>query len=123
VDTCQKKKERKRSPIKKNARHAASVARGEERKEMTKVVLMDFFAEWCGPCKMQDPINEEIKKKFGDKIEIRKIDVDTNFELASKFTVHAVPTLILEKDGAVFKRYTGVTRANVLEADINAALK
>ena len=90
---------------------------------MSKVVLMDFFAEWCVPCKMQDPINEEIKKKFGDRIEIKKIDVDTNFELASKFTIHAVPTLILERDGAVFKRYTGVTRASVLEADINAALK
>jgi thioredoxin 1 len=90
---------------------------------MNKVVLMDFFAEWCVPCKMQDPINEEIKKKFGDKIEIKKIDVDTNFELASKFTIHAVPTLILEKDGSVFKRYTGVTQAKVLEADINAALK
>lgn len=84
---------------------------------------MDFFAEWCGPCKMQDPINEEIKKKFGDRIEFKKIDVDTDQELAIKYTIHAVPTLILEKDGAVFKRYTGVTRANVLEADINAALK
>lgn len=90
---------------------------------MSKVILMDFFAEWCGPCKMQDPINEEIKKKFGDKIEFKKIDVDTDQELAIKYTIHAVPTLILEKDGAVFKRYTGVTRANVLEADINAALK
>ncbi|MCZ7361942.1 MAG: thioredoxin domain-containing protein [Candidatus Methanoperedens sp.] len=76
---------------------------------MSKVVLMDFYAEWCGPCKMQDPINEEIKKKFGEKIEIKKVDVVTNFDLASKFTIHA--------------RYTGVTRANVLEADLNAALK
>ncbi len=90
---------------------------------MSKVILMDFFAEWCGPCKMQDPFNEEIKKKFGDRIEIKKIDVDTDQELAIKYTVHAVPTLILEKDGVLFKRYTGVTRANVLEADINAALK
>ncbi len=90
---------------------------------MSKVVLMDFFAEWCGPCKMQDPINEEIKKKFGDRIEFKKIDVDTDQELAIKYTIHAVPTLILEKDGVLFKRYTGVTRANVLEADINAALK
>ncbi len=90
---------------------------------MSKVVLMDFYAEWCGPCKMQDPINEEIKKKFGDKIEIKKVDVDTSYELAAKYTVHAVPTLILEKDGALFKRYVGVTRASVLEADINAALK
>jgi thioredoxin 1 len=90
---------------------------------MSKVILMDFFAEWCGPCKMQDPINEEIKKKFGDRIEFKKIDVDTDQELAIKYTIHAVPTLILEKDGVLFKRYTGVTRANVLEADINAALK
>ncbi len=90
---------------------------------MSKVVLMDFYAEWCGPCKMQDPINEEIKKKFGDRIEFKKIDVDTNQELAIKYTIHAVPTLVLEKDGVLFKRYTGVTRANVLEADINAALK
>ncbi len=90
---------------------------------MSKVVLMDFFAQWCGPCKMQDPINEEIKKKFGDRIEFKKIDVDTDQELAIKYTIHAVPTLILEKDGAVFKRYTGVTRTSVLEADINAALK
>ncbi len=90
---------------------------------MRKVILMDFFAEWCGPCKMQDPINEEIKKKFGDRIEFKKIDVDTDQELAIKYTIHAVPTLILEKDGVLFKRYTGVTRANVLEADINAALK
>ncbi|MCZ7381248.1 MAG: thioredoxin domain-containing protein [Candidatus Methanoperedens sp.] len=90
---------------------------------MSKVILMDFFAEWCGPCKMQDPINEEIKKKFGDRIEFKKIDVDTDQDLAIKYTIHAVPTLILEKDGVLFKRYTGVTRANVLEADINAALK
>ncbi|MCZ7393069.1 MAG: thioredoxin [Candidatus Methanoperedens sp.] len=89
---------------------------------MSKIVLMDFFAEWCGPCKMQDPILEELKKKFADKVEFKKVDVDTNNELAAKYTVHAVPTLILEKDGALFKRYVGVTRANVLEADINTAL-
>lgn len=90
---------------------------------MSKVVLMDFYADWCGPCKMQDPIIEELKKKFGDKIEFRKVDVDTNYELAAKYTIHAVPTLILEKDGTLFKRYVGVTRTSALEADINAALK
>ncbi|MDD5473912.1 MAG: thioredoxin [Candidatus Methanoperedens sp.] len=90
---------------------------------MSKVVLMDFYAEWCGPCKMQDPIMEELKKKFGDKVEFKKVDVDTNMELATKYTIHAVPTLILEKDGTLFKRYVGVTRANVLEMDINTALK
>lgn len=90
---------------------------------MSKVVLMDFYADWCGPCKMQDPIIEELKKKFGDKVEFRKVDVDTNYELAAKYTIHAVPTLILEKDGTFFKRYVGVTRTSALEADINSALK
>jgi thioredoxin 1 len=90
---------------------------------MSKVVLMDFYADWCGPCRMQDPIIDELKKKFGNKIEFKKVDVDTNYELATKYTIHAVPTLILEKDGNLFKRYVGVTHANVLEADINAALK
>ena len=90
---------------------------------MSKVVLIDFFAQWCGPCKMQDPIIDELKKKFADKVEFKKIDVDNNNELAAKFMIHAVPTLVIEKDGAVFKRYTGVTRTNVLEADLNAALK
>ena len=90
---------------------------------MSKVVLMDFFAEWCGPCKMQDPIIEELKKIFGDRVEFKKVDVDKNNELAAKFMIHAVPTLVIEKDGAVSKRYTGLTRTNVLEADLNAALK
>ncbi len=90
---------------------------------MSKVVLMDFFAEWCGPCKMQDPIIAELKKKFADKVEFKKVDVDTNYEFAAKYSIHAVPTLVIEKDGVVFKRYTGVTSAKVLEADINAALK
>ena len=71
---------------------------------------------------MQDPILEELKKKFADKIEFKKVDVDTSNELATKYTIHAVPTLIIEKDGVLFKRYVGVTRANILEADINMAL-
>ncbi|MBE0522134.1 MAG: thioredoxin [Candidatus Methanoperedenaceae archaeon] len=90
---------------------------------MSNVILMDFYADWCGPCKMQDPILEEMEKKFEGKVEFKKIDVDANQELAIKYTVHAIPTLILEKDGKVFKRYTGVTRASVLEQDINAALE
>jgi len=90
---------------------------------MAKLILMDFYADWCGPCKMQDPIIDELKKKFGDKVEFKKIDADNNNELASKFTIHAIPTLVIEKDGTVFKRYTGLTQGKVLEADLNAALQ
>ncbi len=90
---------------------------------MSKVIFTDYYADWCGPCKMQDPIIDELKKKFGDKVEFKKVNVDTNQELAIKFNVNAIPTLIIEKDSTVFKRYTGVTPAKTLEADLNAALK
>lgn len=92
-------------------------------KEKSSVVVIDFMAEWCGPCKMQDPIIEEMKKKFEGNVEFIKIDVDENGTLADKYNVRAVPTLIIEKDGNVFEKFVGVTRSNVLENKINEALK
>lgn len=90
---------------------------------MSKVILMDFAADWCGPCKMQDPILEELEEKFKGQVEFKKIDVDANMDMSSKYKISAVPTLILEKDGEVFKKYIGVTRAAVLEVDLKAALE
>lgn len=87
-----------------------------------KVVLIDFMAVWCGPCHMQDPIIEELKKKFGDKIEFKKIDVDKDNDLTEKYSIHAVPTLIIEKNGKMFRKYLGVTHASLLEKDIIEAL-
>ena len=90
---------------------------------MGKVVLMDFSAEWCGPCKMQDPIIDELEGKFKDTVEFKKIDVDSNIDLSGKYRVHAVPTIVIEKDGEIYKKYVGVTRANILQKDLNEALK
>lgn len=90
---------------------------------MSKIVVMDFMADWCGPCKMQDPILDEMKNKFEGKVEFKKIDVDDNAELADKYDVKAVPTLIIEKDGIIFKKFVGTTGAKVLENIINKALK
>jgi thioredoxin 1 len=88
------------------------------------VKLIIFFACWCGPSKMLDPIIEDLKKKFGNKVEFKKVDVDDNQELACKYTIHQVPTLIIEKNGVVIKRYNGlVFRGNILEEDINSALR
>lgn len=89
---------------------------------MVKVILMDFMAIWCSPCRIQDPILEELKKKFEDKVEFKKIDVDKENELANKYEIRAVPTLIIEKDGEIFKRYIGVTSKINLEKDLESAL-
>ncbi|MDD1696916.1 MAG: thioredoxin [Methanoregula sp.] len=83
---------------------------------MGKPVVLDFFAEWCGPCKRQGPYLEELKKNMGEKIEIRKIDVDENMDLANKYGIRVVPTLIIEKDGKVVRTLEGVTSADSLES-------
>lgn len=82
---------------------------------MSKPVLFDFFATWCGPCKMQTPIIEELAKKMGDAVEIQKIDVDQHMDLAEKYKIRVVPTLVIEKDGKVIQSIEGVTDAATLE--------
>lgn len=89
---------------------------------MDKPVLMDFFAEWCGPCRMQTPIMEELEKKYSGKIEIKKIDVDRNMELANRYNIMVVPTIILEKDGKEVRRWLGVTSKEELSSAIDAIL-
>ncbi|MCQ8894638.1 MAG: thioredoxin [Methanolinea sp.] len=83
---------------------------------MSRPVLIDFFAEWCGPCKRQGPILEELKRKMGDRVEIRKVDVDQHMDMANRYGIRVVPTLVIEKDGRVVRSLEGVTSAETLES-------
>ena len=79
-----------------------------------QAVLIDFFAIWCGPCKMMPPILDQVKKNLGSQLRILKIDVDKNPKVAEQYQVRGVPTLILFKAGKILWRQSGVQDASTL---------
>lgn len=84
--------------------------------------LVDFYAEWCGPCKMMKPILEELKTKIGDSAKIIKIDVDKSPQVLNTFQIQGIPTLILFKKGEIKWRQSGVVLSNELERVIHQHL-
>ena len=86
------------------------------------VTLVDFWAEWCGPCKMMNPVLEEIATEYDGKVTVGKVNVDNESELAVKYNVSSIPTLLLIKDGEVQNQFVGVTSKGDLKKAIDAVL-
>lgn len=90
-----------------------------------KIALVMFFAEWCGFCKIQDPIIEELRKNMGDRIEVYKVNIDENGnkDMVKDLDINGTPTLFIMKNDQIFKKYIGLTNKNELESTINNALR
>ncbi len=82
------------------------------------LTLVDFFATWCGPCKMMHPVLEQLKDELGESVRVIKIDVDKNMDLSIQYRIQSVPTLMLFKNGAAVWRQSGVMSLNNLKSII-----
>jgi len=95
----------------------------EEVLKSSKSILVDFWAEWCMPCKMITPILKEIAEEFGEKIKIGKLNIDENPLISTTFLVDAIPTLILFKNGKIIQRFTGVQPKEIIVKAINSVIE
>ena len=89
----------------------------------SKPVMVDFFAEWCGPCKMAAPIIDELAEEYKDKVVVAKVDVDANQDLAGKYGVMSIPTVVMLKDGEEVNKQIGFIGKEGYEKMIKDALE
>lgn len=94
----------------------------EEVLKSGKPVVIDFWAEWCGPCRMVGPIVEELANDYADKVVIGKVDVDSNDEITSKYGIRNIPTILFFKDGEIVDKQVGAAQKSVLVEKIDKLL-
>ena len=82
-------------------------------------VIIDFYADWCGPCKMMSPIVDEIAEELKEKVKVGKINSDDNMNLAEKYGIMSIPTILIIKEGNVVKTFVGVTDKTTIINEIN----
>jgi len=80
-----------------------------------KPVLVDLYADWCAPCRIQTPILQELKQKMGEQLSIIKVDVDKNPQLAARLQIRSIPTLMIFRKGEIKWKHSGVVQADELE--------
>ena len=85
------------------------------------VTLKDFHADWCGPCKTQDPILEEIEEEWGDRFALEKVNVDEEQDIANEYQVRSLPNLIVENEDGIVERFVGVTQREDIEDALESA--
>ncbi len=85
-------------------------------------VLVDFWAEWCGPCKMLGPVIDELAVEFDGRAKIGKVDIDTNRDAAVKYEIQSIPSIIIFKNGEIANKFIGIASKDDLAEAINAAM-
>ena len=88
----------------------------------TMLTLLDFYADWCGPCKVMKPTMDEVGKEFSGKVALKEIDVDAQTEIASRYGISSIPTLVFEKDGQEVARFIGAQSKQALITEIQKHL-